>query len=312
MMGANGNRRTNVAVQNKDRIIAEQSPAIFTTDAPTRPAMPDRRTAFFISDRTGITVEMLGNSLLTQFDVVEFRRITLPFIDNLDKARDALVQIKAAHLDSGMRPLVFTSLMADDLREEIAKADAMVLDMFERFIVPMEAELKVKSAHAVGRSHSAGNFADYNQRIEAVNYTMAHDDGVTNRNLDQADLILVGVSRSGKTPTCLYLALQFGIKAANYPLIPEDLEKLKLPPALLSLKHKVWGLTIIPERLQQIRQERKPDSKYAALDNCKWEVNTAEIVMKNAGISYLNSTTKSIEELATTILHEAQLARRVY
>ena len=274
--------------------------------------MPNRRTAFFISDRTGITVEMLGNSLLTQFDVVEFKRITLPFIDNMDKAQDALNQIKAAHIESGMRPLVFTSLMADDLREEIAKADAMVLDMFERFIVPMEAELKVKSAHAVGRSHSAGNFADYNQRIEAVNYTMAHDDGVTNRNLDQADLILVGVSRSGKTPTCLYLALQFGIKAANYPLIPEDLEKLKLPPALLPLKHKVWGLTIIPERLQQIRQERKPDSKYAALENCKWEVNTAEILMKNAGISFLNSTTKSIEELATTLLHEAQLARRVY
>ena len=259
--------------------------------------MSTRRTAFFISDRTGITVEMLGNSLLTQFDVVEFRRITLPFIDNLDKAQDALNQIKAAHLESGMRPLVFTSLMADDLRDEIAKADAMVLDMFERFIVPMEAELKVKSAHAVGRSHSAGNFKDYNQRIEAVNYTMAHDDGMTNRNLDQADLILVGVSRSGKTPTCLYLALQFGIK---------------LPPALAPLKHKVWGLTIVPERLQQIRHERKPDSKYAALDNCKWEVNTAEILMKNAGISYLNSTTKSIEELATTILHEAQLARRVY
>ena len=274
--------------------------------------MANRRTAFFISDRTGITVEMLGNSLLTQFDVVEFTRITLPFIDSIEKAQDTLVQIKAAHAASGMRPLVFTSLAADNLRDEIAKADAMVLDMFERFIVPMETELRVKSAHAVGRSHSTGNFKDYNQRIEAVNYTMAHDDGVTNRNLDQADLILVGVSRSGKTPTCLYLALQFGIKAANYPLIPEDLEKLKLPPALLPLKQKVWGLTIVPERLQQIRQERKPDSKYAALENCKWEVNTAEILMKNAGISYLNSTTKSIEELATTILHEAQLVRRVY
>jgi [pyruvate, water dikinase]-phosphate phosphotransferase / [pyruvate, water dikinase] kinase len=274
--------------------------------------MPSKRSAFFISDRTGITVEMLGNSLLTQFDVVEFQRVTLPFIDNLEKARDALNQIKAAHVASGMRPLVFTSLTANDLREEIAKADAMVLDMFERFIVPMETELKVKSAHAVGRSHSTGNVKDYNQRIEAVNYTMAHDDGMTNRNLELADLILVGVSRSGKTPTCLYLALQFGIKAANYPLIPEDLEMLKLPPVLLPLKHKVWGLTIVPERLHQIRQERKPDSKYAALENCKWEVSKAEMLMKNAGISYLNSTTKSIEELATTMLHEAQLARRVY
>ncbi len=274
--------------------------------------MPNRRTAFFISDRTGITVEMLGNSLLTQFDNVEFRRITLPFIDNLDKIGAALAQIDAAGNESGKRPLVFTSLMANDLREEIAKANAMVLDLFDRFIVPLEAELGVKSAHAVGRSHSAGNFKDYNHRIEAVNYTLAHDDGVTNRNLEEADIILVGVSRSGKTPTCLYMALQFGVKAANYPLIPEDLEKMKLPPALMPLKHKVWGLTIMPDRLQQIRQERKPDSKYAAIDNCKWEVQAAERLMNNAGVSYLNSTTKSIEELATTILHEARLDRRVY
>lgn len=274
--------------------------------------MPNRRSAFFISDRTGITVEMLGNSLLTQFDTVEFRRVTLPFIDNHEKIRDALIQIEAARVASGMRPLVFTSLMANDLRAEISCADAMVLDLFDRFIVPLEAELGVKSAHAVGRSHSAGNFKDYNHRIEAVNYTLAHDDGITNRNLEEADIILVGVSRSGKTPTCLYLALQFGVKAANYPLIPEDLEKMKLPPSLLPLKHKVWGLTIMPERLQQIRQERKPDSKYAAIENCKWEVHTAEMLMKNAGVSFLNSTTKSIEELATTILHDARLDRRVY
>ena len=274
--------------------------------------MPNRRTAFFISDRTGITVEMLGNSLLTQFDNVEFRRITLPFIDNLDKIGDALTQIDAARTESGKRPLVFTSLMANELRNEIAKANAMVLDLFDRFIVPLEAELGVKSAHAVGRSHSAGNFKDYNHRIEAVNYTLAHDDGVTNRNLAEADIILVGVSRSGKTPTCLYMALQFGVKAANYPLIPEDLEKMKLPPSLLPLKHKVWGLSIAPERLQQIRQERKPDSKYASVDNCKWEVKAAEMLMNNAGVSFLNSTTKSIEELATTLLHDAHLVRRVY
>jgi hypothetical protein len=274
--------------------------------------MPHRRTAFFISDRTGITVEMLGNSLLTQFDDVEFRRITLPFVDNLDKARDALNQIEAVRAESGKRPLVFISLMAEEVRREIGKANAMVLDLFDRFIVPLEAELGVKSAHAVGRSHSAGNFKDYNHRIEAVNYTLAHDDGMTNRNLDQADLIMVGVSRSGKTPTCLYMALQFGVKAANYPLIPEDLERMKLPPALIPLRHKVWGLSIMPERLQQIRQERKPDSKYASFENCKWEVACAETLMQQAGIPFLNSTTKSIEELATTILHEAHLVRRAY
>jgi [pyruvate, water dikinase]-phosphate phosphotransferase / [pyruvate, water dikinase] kinase len=223
-----------------------------------------------------------------------------------------LNQVERAGADSGKRPLVFTSLMTETLRHEISKANAMVLDVVERFIVPLEEELGIKSAHAIGRSHSAGNFKDYNHRIEAVNYTLAHDDGMTNRNLEQADIILVGVSRSGKTPTCLYMALQFGVKAANYPLIPEDLERMKLPPALLPLRQKVWGLSILPERLHNIRQERKPDSKYASIENCTWEVEAAESLMNQAGISFLNSTTKSIEELAATILHEARLVRRVY
>lgn len=274
--------------------------------------MSTPRTVFFISDRTGITVEMLGNSLLTQFDDLKFKRVTLPFIDSVEKAREAQARVKQAHEESGMRPLVFTSLVDETVRAEMNNLDGLVLDLFERFIVPLEEELGVKSAHAIGRSHSAGNFKDYNHRIEAVNYTLAHDDGITNRNLDQADIVLVGVSRSGKTPTCLYMALQFGIKAANYPLIPEDLEAMRLPPALLPLKNKVWGLSILPDRLHQIRTERKPDSKYAALANCKYEVDAAENLMRQAGIPFLNSTTKSIEELATHILHEAHLVRRVY
>jgi len=274
--------------------------------------MPNARTIFFVSDRTGITVEMLGNSLLTQFDELEFKRVTLPFIDSVEKAREAQARVKQVHEESGLRPLVFTSLANEAVRAEMSNVDGLMLDLFERFIVPLEEELGVKSSHAIGKSHSAGNFKDYNHRIEAVNYTLAHDDGITNRNLDQADIILVGVSRSGKTPTCLYMALQFGIKAANYPLIPEDLEAMRLPPALLPLKSKVWGLSIMPERLHQIRTERKPDSKYAALANCKYEVDTAENLMRQANIPFLNSTTKSIEELATHILHEANLVRRVY
>jgi [pyruvate, water dikinase]-phosphate phosphotransferase / [pyruvate, water dikinase] kinase len=274
--------------------------------------LPHRRTVFFVSDRTGITVEMLGNSLLTQFDDIEFKRVTLPFIDSVEKAREAQVQVKLAHEESGKRPLVFTSLVDETVRAEMTNFDGLVLDLFERFIVPLEAELGVKSAHAIGRSHSAGNFKDYNHRIEAVNYTLAHDDGITNRNLDQADIVLVGVSRSGKTPTCLYMALQFGIKAANYPLIPEDLENMRLPPALIPLRQKVWGLSISPDRLHQIRTERKPDSKYASPTNCRYEVEAAETLMRQAGIPFINSTTKSIEEIATFILHEGHLVRRAY
>jgi len=274
--------------------------------------MSQRRRVFFVSDRTGLTVEALGSSLLTQFGDVDFLRVTLPFIDSIPKAIQVVAQVNEAHRDSGQRPLVFSSIVDDEVRMEINKATGLVLDVFERFIVPLENELQVKSSHAVGRAHSAGNVKDYNHRIEAINYTLAHDDGVTHRGLEEADIVLVGVSRSGKTPTCLYMAMQFGIKAANYPLIPEDLEANRLPPSLAPLKGKVWGLSITPERLQAIRSERRPDSKYASFENCRYEVQAAERLMKQHGIPYLDSTTKSIEEIATHMLHEAHLVRRVY
>jgi regulator of PEP synthase PpsR (kinase-PPPase family) len=274
--------------------------------------MPQRRRVYFISDRTGLTVEALGSSLITQFDAIDFLPVTLPFIDTADKAREVVAQVNAAHRDTGKRPLLFSSLVDDAIRAEINKADGLVLDVFERFIVPLEQELGQKSTHTVGRSHSAGNVKDYNHRIEAINYTLAHDDGVTHRGLEEADLVLVGVSRSGKTPTSLYMAMQFGIKAANYPLIPEDLEANRLPPSLIPLKSKVWGLTIQPDRLHQIRKERRPDSKYASLENCCYEISAAEKLMRQADIPFLDSTTKSIEEIATTMLNEAHLVRRVY
>ena len=274
--------------------------------------MSPRKRVFFLSDRTGLTVEALGSSLLTQFGDVDFLRVTLPFIDTIPKAIQVVAQVNAAHQDSGERPLVFSSIVDDAVREEITKCSGLVLDVFERFIVPLEQELGMKSMHAVGKSHSVANVKDYNHRIEAINYTLAHDDGVTHRGLEEADIVLVGVSRSGKTPTCLYMAMQFGIKAANYPLIPEDLEAMRIPPSLKPLKGKVWGLSITAERLHQIRSERRPDSRYAALDNCRYEVSAAEKLMKQAEIPYIDSTTKSIEEIATHMLHEAHLVRRVY
>ena len=274
--------------------------------------MSQRRRVFFVSDRTGLTVEALGSSLLTQFGDFDFLRVTLPFIDTIPKAIQVVAQVNEAHRDTGQRPLVFSSIVDDAVRAEINKCNALVLDVFERFIVPLEGELATKSTHAVGKAHSAGNVKDYNHRIEAINYTLSHDDGVTHRGLEEADIVLVGVSRSGKTPTCLYMAMQFGIKAANYPLIPEDLEARRIPGSLLSLKRKVWGLSIAPERLSQIRAERRPDSKYASLENCRYEVTEAEKLMRQAGIQYLDSTTKSIEEIATHMLHEAHLVRRVY
>ena len=274
--------------------------------------MNSRRTVFFLSDGTGITAQMLGHSLLTQFEGVEFNQVTLPFVDTSDKAEESVARIEAEHAKGNGQPIVFSTLVNQDLREVVRRANALFIDFFETFIDPLEAGLGVKSSHTIGRSHSAINQKVYQQRMEAINFSMAHDDGASHRELNQADVILVGVSRSGKTPTSLYLAMQFGVKAANYPLIPEDFDRRRLPEALLSHRSKLYGLTIAPERLHEIRQERRPGSKYADLANCRHEVSEAESLMKREGIHCLNSTTKSIEEIATTILRELRIARQVY
>jgi len=274
--------------------------------------MTQRRTVFFVSDGTGITAQMLGHSLLTQFEGVEFNQVTLPFVDSTEKAEDCLARIEAERANGNGPPIVFSTLVNQDLRAVVRKANALFLDFFETFIDPLEAGLGLKSSHTIGRSHSAMDKKEYHQRIEAINFAMAHDDGASHRELGQADVILIGVSRSGKTPTSLYLALQFGVKAANYPLIPEDFQRMKLPEALRLHKPKLFGLTIAPERLHEIRKERRPDSRYAALDNCRYEVEEAETLMRREGIHSINSTSKSIEEIATTILRELRIHRQIY
>jgi regulator of PEP synthase PpsR (kinase-PPPase family) len=273
--------------------------------------MTQRRTVFFVSDGTGITAQMLGHSLLTQFEGVEFNQVTLPFVDSAEKAEECLARIEAENA-TGTQPVVFSTLVNQEVRAVVRKANALFLDFFETFIDPLEAGLGVKSSHTIGRSHSAMDKKEYQQRIEAINFAMAHDDGASHKELGQADVILIGVSRSGKTPTSLYLALQFGVKAANYPLIPEDFHREKLPEALRLYKPKLYGLTIAPERLHEIRKERRPDSRYAAPDNCRYEVKEAESLMRREGIHCINSTTKSIEEIATTILRELRIQRQVY
>ena len=187
-----------------------------------------------------------------------------------------------------------------------------MLDFFESFLDPLEAELGVKSTHTVGRTHGQVNAKEYQDRIEAINFTLAHDDGQSQRELARADVILVGVSRSGKTPTSIYLALQFGVKAANCPLIPEDFDRGTLPATLEVHRMKLFGLSIAPERLAEIRNERRPGSKYASLENCRWETDAAERMMKRHNIPWLNSTTRSIEEIATKVIQEARLERRAY
>jgi regulator of PEP synthase PpsR (kinase-PPPase family) len=274
--------------------------------------MSDKRTIFFLSDGTGITAQMLGHSLLTQFEGVEFSQVTLPFVDSAEKAEECLARIEAESASGNGQPIVFSTLVNHELRSVVRRANALFLDFFETFIDPLEAGLGVKSSHTIGRSHSAMDKKEYQQRMEAINFAMAHDDGSSHRELGQADVILIGVSRSGKTPTSLYLAMQFGVKAANYPLIPEDFDRMSLPEALPANKGKLYGLTIAPERLHEIRRERRPGSRYADLDNCRYEVDEAEALMRREGIHCINSTSKSIEEIATTILRELRILRQVY
>ena len=272
----------------------------------------NKRAAFFISDRTGITAEMLGHSLLTQFESVRFQEVTLPFVDTVDKAHEIVARINETATADGVRPLVISTLVNTEIAAIVGGANALFLDCFEIFISPLEKELGVRASHAIGRSHSVSDLVNYYHRIDAVNYTLGHDDGLATRDLSDADIILVGVSRSGKTPTCLYMAMQFGIRAANYPFIPEDFTTMQLPGQLRPLRGRLRGLTIKPERLHEIRSERRPGSTYAKLENCEFEVREADALMRQEGIPFLDATSKSVEELATTILHEAKLVRRIY
>ncbi len=236
----------------------------------------------------------------------------IPFVSSLAKARDCLWQLRQAAETDGIRPIVITTLVDPNIGRALREADALFLDFFEAFIVPLEDELGVKSTHTIGRSHGSASSKDYMNRIEAINFTLAHDDGASSAGLDKADVILVGVSRCGKTPTSLYLALQFGLRAANYPLIPEDFERNRLPEQLYKYRPKLFGLTIAPERLHKIRTERRPDSRYASLDNCRYEIVEAQRLMQQEGVRWLDSTTKSIEEIAATIMQEANLDRHVF
>ena len=262
------------------------------------------RTVFFVSDGTGITAETFGNAILAKFNI-DARRVRLPYVDTVDKAHQIVRQINNTAQVEGTRPIVFSTLVNAEVLDVIkSSCKGKLLDMFGTFVEPLEAELGVKSNHRVGRFSDVAQSKAYHDRMEAINFSLAHDDGQSNRDLAGSDVILIGVSRSGKTPTSLYLAMQYGLKASNYPLIPEDFERRELPPALMPFKKKIFGLTIQPDRLSEIRNERRPNSKYASLENCRYEVHEAESMMRREGIRWLSTTTKSIEEIATTILQD--------
>ncbi len=270
-----------------------------------------KRTVFFVSDQTGVTAETMGHSLLTQFEGLAFRAVTLPFVATPEKAAEARARIDATADAEGEPPIVFSTLIKDELRDEVKAARGVFLDFFDAFLAPLEAALGVKSSHAAGRAHGMADIASYTARINATNFAIANDDGTQTREYAQADVILVGVSRSGKTPTCLYMALQYGIYAANYPLTEDDLEAGQLPAVLARYQAKLYGLTIRPERLREIRHERRPNSRYASAQQVAFEVRAAEALFQRLGIPCLDTTLCSVEEIGSRIMHATGIERRL-
>ncbi len=271
-----------------------------------------KRSVFFVSDRTGITAETLGHSLLTQFSGVDFEQRTLPFVDTEERARHAVEKINQAAAEGAVPPLVFSTLIVDELRDIVAQSHGVFFDFFNEFIGPLEEEFHLQSTHTIGLSHGASDEGRYMVRMDAVNFALETDDGVSTHHYDYADLILSGVSRCGKTPTCLYMALQFGIFAANYPITEEDMESPRLPDELLAHRDKVFGLTIDAKRLAAIREERRPNSRYASLHQCKHELRKVSNMFRMEGIPVYDTSMSSIEEIATTILQTAKIKRRLY
>lgn len=272
----------------------------------------NERTVFFLSDQTGVTAETLGHSLLTQFDGQHFRKVTLPFIDSYDKAVEAVDKINSAAKEDKYSPIIFSTLVQDEPRAVVREADGLFLDIFDVFLQPLEDELQQTPTQEAGRAHGMSDVESYMKRIEATNFALANDDGGITRNYEMADVILIGVSRSGKTPTCLYLALQYGVYAANFPITDEEFDSATLPDFLLKQKEKLVGLTIEPSRLQQIRKERRALGRYSSAQQVRYELREAGKIFKKYGVPQIDTTEFSIEEISSRILNSTGVERRVH
>ncbi|WP_108125609.1 pyruvate, water dikinase regulatory protein [Saccharospirillum mangrovi] len=269
------------------------------------------RSIYFISDSTGITAETVGHSLLSHFDGLEFHETVLSFVDTETKARTAIDRIDRDAKRTGLQAIIVETIIDPKIRAVIHSGDAYVVDVISTFLSPLESLLGQPANIRIGRPQVSAHHGRYQQRIDAMQFALENDDGRRTQHYDQADIILVGVSRSGKTPTSIFLALQANIYAANYPLTMDDFDHPKLPPVLQPYRNKLYGLTIAPKRLHQIRHGRKADSDYASLRQCEDEVRMAEALFHRFGIPFIDTTQLSIEEISTRILVEKRLRENV-
>jgi regulator of PEP synthase PpsR (kinase-PPPase family) len=266
------------------------------------------RQVYFLSNGTAITAETLGHSLLAQFPALQFKTKTMPFIDSVEKALAVNQEIDREVGDSNELPIVISTMADLELKKIIDQSKALVLDPFADFLPRLEKILNTTSAHA-SHSHRTANPSLYESRIDAIDFSLIHDDGGKTRNYDETDIILIGVSRTGKTPSCLYLALQFGLKAANYPITEEDMESELLPAPIRPFTSRLYGLTTDANRLCNIRQERRPNSRYSSLQQCRYELRAVEEMYYKHKIRFLNTTTMSVEEIAARIVEDTGLHR---
>ncbi len=267
------------------------------------------RKAYFISNGTAITVETLGHSLLAQFPSLHFKTRTIPFVDTEEKARAVSEEIDRDFSQENTLPIVVSTMANPELKAIIGQCKALILDPFSDFLPRLEKTLGTSSSHQSG--HRISNPSLYESRIEAIDYSLIHDDGGKTRNYHESDIILIGVSRTGKTPSCLYLALQFGLKAANYPITEEDMESDRLPEPIRAFKGRLYGLTTDANRLVNIREERRPNSRYSSLEQCRFEISAAEEMYYKHNIKFINTTTISVEEIAARIVEDTGLHRVV-
>ena len=264
------------------------------------------RTVYFVSESTGITAETLGHSLLSQFDTVDFEQVYMPYINTEARARALCQRMQEATNRNGARPIVFATMMNEEIAAILKSGNCYYQELFVQFVEPLSEELGVAPSRKAGRSHAITQPSMYTKRIDAINFAMANDDGVRPDNFRHADVVLVGVSRSGKTPTCLYLAMHYGLRSANYPITEEDFERGELPPEVWSAKQKIFGLTIDPQRLQAIREERRPGSEYASGPRCQKDIREAQSMFKRMEVPVINTTNQSIEEISSQILRKVK------
>lgn len=270
------------------------------------------RDVFYVSDGTAITCETLGHVVLGQFPFIPNEK-TFPFVESQDKVADVVKEIETSYQRNGVKPLVFFSIVVPDVREMLLEAPAYSYDVLESIVQKVQDDIQMAPKPKLQRSRSVGKDSrTYFDRIAAIEYTLAHDDGITLKGLEQADIILLGVSRSGKTPTSLYMAMQFGLRVVNYPFIAEDVKMMRLLPEFEIHRHKLFGLTIDPERLTEIRENRLSGSDYASTEQCKLELDTVEALFRREAIPYINTSSLSVEEITTRILEKAGMKRRLF